>query len=279
MKNCFTLCILLSFLWACAQKPNISQKNDTTIIKRVEQVMKTLHTFSDAGRTDQLYKDNQLDAHDVFKLCNQYELDFNVITRMVRGVYFQPNANYEKKYPETEWYLSRLPLAEFAQVLYYHKESYHKSFLDVGSGNGDKVYTALCMGFEKGYGVEYEKKLNDVALEALQPMIEKKLADIKLGDATKLSDDYFAKMDFIYMYCPLILNQPEQAKLMLRILKNMRDNSFVYEAGFVYAQDLKKLGIQMDVDDGYRGYLSVKKEKGKYYYKIFIKEWKEMGLK
>jgi hypothetical protein len=267
---------LYLFLWiaivAC-QSPQVPDKLD-----KGEKIFEFAQFLSKPELIQAELSKNKIDATAIIDACRKNNLDYSIACRFVRAVYDQPNKNYQKRHPKTEWYLERLPLLEFAQVLYYYKEPYHKTFMDVGSGNGDKLYTALCMGFEKSYGVEYEKKLHEVAIEALQPVIDKGFIEAQEGDATKLGNDYYQKADFLYMYCPLILNKPEQAKLLHRILKNMRDNTLVYEAGFVYAKEFNQLN-PTGIDNGYRGFAAFKKEKGKYFKRTFISVWEEFELK
>ncbi|MCU0446399.1 MAG: class I SAM-dependent methyltransferase [Microscillaceae bacterium] len=266
------LCGLWAGLWACNPTPP-STKSQADSSKLLEYA----DLFSNPDKIKKELDTQKMGAYEVYQLCKQRNFEFSITTRFVRAIYAEPNREYDRKH-KLEWYLSRLPLVEFAQMLYYFKEPQHRSFMDVGSGNGDKLYTALCMGFDKSYGVEYEQKLHETAEKALKPMSDKGLTEISQGDATKLPDAYFQKADFLYMYCPLVLNKPEQAKLLHRILKNMRDNTMLYEAGFLYAKEFKKLN-PIEVEDGYRGFLAVKREKGKYYFRIFVLGWTEFEVK
>ncbi len=208
----------------------------------------------------------------VYEFCKSNDLDYTIASRFVRGVYYNPNKRYKDKYPKTEWFLERLPLVEFAQILYYHKEPHHRTFMDVGSGNGDKLLMAMCQGFSGAYGVEYEEKLHLSAKEALPEMVKKELIEIQHGDATKLPASYFQKADFLYMFCPLVLDKPRQAVLLMNILENMRDNTIVYEAGFMYAKEFNLL-FNTPIGNDYRGFFAVKKENGKYYFRFFVKAW------
>jgi len=273
MKKIYLITSLLLssvFFYTCKESDSKNQDKVSNLISQAS-------LLSDEEKLESFLTVNNLDAYKVYEKCVENKLDIAIISRFVRSVFLKPNRDFYEK-NKMEWYESRLPLIEFALMLDYNKKEYHKTFMDIGSGNGDKLYTALCMDFKKAYGVEYEKKLNDVALVALKPMIDKKLIEAEQGDATKMTDEYYAKADFIYMYCPLILNKDEQAKLLLRLLKNMRDNTFIYEAGFVYAKEFNKL-VQTSVDDNYRGYLAIKKEKGRYLYSYFISQWEELKFK
>ncbi|HAI76552.1 MAG TPA: hypothetical protein DCM08_09925 [Microscillaceae bacterium] len=253
-----------------------NQTQDTAKGQLLKPILGASSTLSDADKLKSILDAEKLDAYGVYKSLKGQDLDYTVLSRFVRAIYVDVNREYERKH-KLEWYLSRLPLVEFATVLYYLKENNHKTFMDIGSGNGDKLFMALLMGFDKVYGVEYETKLHTSAMQALKSLVDNKVCDLREGDATKLGDEYYAQADFIYMYCPLILNKPVQAKLMLRLIKNMRDNTMIYEAGFVYPKELSEL-IKTKFDDGYRGFLAVKKENGKYYYRYFISQWEELQL-
>lgn len=265
----------LVVIFLCTACGNQTQDN-TAKGQLLKPILGASSTLSDADKLKNILDAEKLDAYGVYKSLKGQDLDYTVLSRFVRAIYVDINREYERKH-KLEWYLSRLPLVEFATVLYYLKENSHKTFMDIGSGNGDKLFMALLMGFDKVYGVEYEAKLHNSATQALKSLVDNKVCDLREGDATKLGDDYYAQADFIYMYCPLILNKPEQAKLMLRLIKNMRDNTMIYEAGFVYPKELSEL-IKTKFDDGYRGFLGVKKENGKYYYRYFISQWEELQL-
>ncbi|MCS6821773.1 MAG: class I SAM-dependent methyltransferase [Microscillaceae bacterium] len=248
-------------------------------LKTSENLFATAKLLSDAGKTLKILKKDGLNEYDVYQQCIKNDLDFSLVARFVRAVYLEPNNNYQKKYPQTEWYLERLPLTEFLQILFFYKEDYHKTFMDIGSGNGDKLYAAMCVGFDKAFGIEYEKKLHEVAVEALPNMVAKKKIELRLGDATKMDKSYYQQADFIYMYCPLILFKEKQAELTYNLLKNMRNNTLIYEAGFVYAEYLKKYVTNLNIQDGYKGAIAFKKENDKYFYRGFISHWQEFQLK
>ncbi|TAF63327.1 MAG: class I SAM-dependent methyltransferase [Cytophagales bacterium] len=261
---------LLILTTTCKPEP----KNET---KKAEEILQTATILSQPKELQSIFEKEGWNEYTLYQKIREKNIDFSVLLRFIRAVYHLPNENYEKKHTKKEWYLERLALSEFLQILFYYKQDYHKTFMDIGSGNGDKLYAAVCMGFEKAYGVEYEQKLHEVAQEALPNMVAQKRIEIQQGDATKLKPEYFNQADFIYMYCPLVLFKEKQAELAYSLIKNMRNNTLIYEAGFVYVPHLKKY-INLPVEDGYRGMAAFKKENNKYYIKTFISHWEEFSL-
>ncbi len=270
--------IFLTFLCTNCQNNNAQTNNKNPNQPKGESViLNASKILSSPEKISEEFKKMNWGSYRAYEFCKDNELDFTMATRFVRGIYHEPNKRYKEKHPETEWFLERLPLTEFAQILYYYKEPHHKTFMDVGSGNGDKLLMAMCYGFSGAYGVEYEKKLHDSAEDALKEMTKKKLIEIQHGDATKLPVSYFQQADFLYMFCPLVLDKMRQAELMMGIVENMREGTLVYEAGFMYAKEFNYL-FDMPVENGYRGFFAVKKEKGKYYFRIFVKGWEEFNF-
>ncbi len=281
MKQSIVLSILLVVAGACGSPQNASQKSmqsSPADSLSLAQVLKAGAYYSDEGKLYQLLKaSGKQNSYQIYQLCKGKDYHFTVLTRFLRAALYEATEYFNQKY-QLEWQLSRYSLVEFGQLVYLYKTDKHKTFMDIGSGNGDKVYLASLMGFDKAIGIEYEPKLFEVSMMALKPMVEAGLIRLTQGDATKMEDSFYQQADFVYLYCPLVLNLPEQAKLTYRLLKNLPEGGFLYEAGFFYAQEINPL-LGTNLPNGYRGFWMVKKENGKFYHKLFVKEWEELPAK
>jgi hypothetical protein len=88
--------------------------------------------------------------------------------------------------------------------------------------------------------------------------------DIRQGDALTVEASFFQKADFIYMYSPIKDNQL-MASLFKRVLENLQEGCVLLEVRFVYGEELNKI-LPYSLPT-VRGWLAIKKEAGKFFYK------------
>ncbi len=197
---------------------------------------------------------------DIYNYC-QKQPNFEYKSKFIACIYGKVD-NYLQEENTAYWKGVLYDLKRFNEVIYTFKEPQHKTFLDVGSGNGEKPYAALCLGFEKSYGLEYSKNLVEISRHALQDFIQKQKIDIIHGDALQVSPEIYEKTDVIYLFSPIKDNK-RMAELTNKIMKNMKNGALLLEMRFVYAKELqKKTGLLFpDLTD-----IVVKKENDKFYY-------------
>jgi hypothetical protein len=185
--------------------------------------------------------------------------------------------NYAEEGNSDYWASILYNLDRFVEVVGWLKEPSHRSFMDVGSSNGEKLFAASCLGFESLYGLEYAPELVDLSKNQLKELVNKGSAHISTGDALEIDSSYYAQADFIYMYSP-IKDSRTMARLYKRILDNMKEEAVLLEVRMVYFYELAQL-TGLDFPNIMERF-AVRKSKGKLYYAIFDgygqKEWIEI---
>lgn len=198
---------------------------------------------------------------EVYEYCRkQFRADYRK-SRLIAAVFYDAQNYLEEENPEY-WLAIMYDLQRFSEQISLLKQPEHRSFLDVGSGNGEKPYAALCLGFEKSYGIEYSKPLVKISQNLLAPFIQTQQIEIIGEDALKVPDNFYQKIDFIYFYSP-IKDHQLMAQLFYRTLQNLKEGGRLLEMRFVYQPQLCALsGLAFPELSS----LVIKKEKGKYYY-------------
>jgi len=154
-------------------------------------------------------------------------------------------------------------LKPFVEVVQRLKEPSHRSFIDIGSGNGEKLYAALCLGFAHSEGLEYDTTLINISQEFWQPIIQREKMRVKLGNALTIAPQYYHSFDFIYLYSP-IRDHTQMAGLFYTLMQQLKEGGVLLEVRMVYAPELRKIS-------GYKipevmGTFALKKQQGKLYY-------------
>ncbi|SFF47836.1 class I SAM-dependent methyltransferase [Thermoflexibacter ruber] len=154
-------------------------------------------------------------------------------------------------------------LRRFMENISLLKQGNDKVFMDVGSGNGEKLYAALCLGFEKAIGIEYSPDLVKIAKESLQDFKQSGQIHAILADAFEVRPEIYAQADFIYLYSPIKDNEL-MAKLTYQIMQSMKNGAKLLEVRFVYRDELAKIS-NLDIPE-MAGLFALKKENKQFYY-------------
>jgi 16S rRNA G966 N2-methylase RsmD len=227
--------------------------------------LETLHQQLDSAK---------ITADDVFAYCRQSQAQARKVL-LIKALYAGIE-NYLQEENPNYWLAIMYNLDRFAENILTFKEKKHQSFIDIGSGNGEKPYAALCLGFEKAYGLEYSDSLVKISRQSLQSFVKRQQMEIIHADALKINPQLYQSIDFIYMYSP-IKDHQLQAKLCAQVMENMHEGAILLEMRMVYRQELQAItGYQIpELMD-----LAIQKIGGKFYYaRHFIggkKEWYEL---
>lgn len=248
-----SLCALLACLfWSC-EKTETTTEIKTKFLAKIE--LKTPNEVLQR-QMDSL----KVSLMDIYKYC-QSNSQMALKSKVITCIYGKVDNYLQEEKPEYEQGIL-YDLNKFNAVLLNFKEPQHKTFLDVGSGNGEKLYAALCWGFEKSVGLEYSKKLVQISQNALQEFMQNKKIDIIHADALKTSPEIYQNMDVIYLFSPIKDNKI-MAQLTENILKNMKNGALLLEMRFAYHKELSKrlqLTLPATAD------IAIKKEGDKFYY-------------
>jgi SAM-dependent methyltransferase len=219
---------------------------------------------------------NQMDSLkvsllDVYKFCQKKDVTFEQKNKFINCVYDKVE-NYLQEENPAYWMGVLYDLKKFNEVVRIFKEPHHKTFLDVGSGNGEKPYSALCLGFEKSYGIEYSERLVKISRRSLQEFVQLNKIEIIHQDALKAAPEFYAQIDFIYLYSPIKDNKV-MAELFHKILQQLKEGALLLELRFVYARELREIsGLNFpELSD-----ITLKKENNRLYYARYHdnhKEW------
>lgn len=197
---------------------------------------------------------------DIYHYCQKSQ-EVAYKSKFITCIYGKVDNYLQEEKPEYEQGIL-YDLNKFNNVLRNFKEAKHTSFLDVGSGNGEKVYAALCWGFTKSVGLEYSKKLVQISQHALQDFIQQKKIDIIHTDALKISAEIYQDIDIIYLFSPIKENKI-MAQLTEKILKNMKEGAVLLEMRFAYHKELEKI---MGLPFPSLADIAIKKENNQFYY-------------
>ncbi|MCU0447087.1 MAG: class I SAM-dependent methyltransferase [Microscillaceae bacterium] len=255
------------FLMAC-EKPSKSEK-----VNEDEVFFNALKTYASDTRLYKRLDAVGFNAQDVVSFCNEVS-DLGIKAKFVKYVTTRAKNQLEEA-KKGFWGSIRYNMDSFLGVVSMLKERQHKTFMDIGSGNGEKLYAALCLGFENVKGLEYSKESKELSEAFLKDFISNKKAEIIQGDALEIDGQYFAQADFAYMYSPMKDNEA-MATLFKRVMDNMKEGAVFLEVRNVYYKQLReKIGYQVPQ---HKGWFAVKKEGGKFFYRTSLEneEWNEL---
>jgi 16S rRNA G966 N2-methylase RsmD len=275
-KILFLLGLLLcTYLFSCKETPPITQKvtfNKDTFFRQAKIF------FNPDFLRKEIAKLN-ITEREIVEFCRVID-DAALRSKFAAAVFSQKTYN---KTPAKEefWAAIRFNLARFIETVMILKEPQQKVFMDIGSGNGEKLFTALCLGFEKAYGLEYSPESVAESKENLKNFAQE--IEITQGDALEIDGNFFQKADFLYMYSPIKDNKLA-AKLFKRVLDNMKEGAIFLEVRCVYIDEVRKL-TKLNFP-ALKSWIAIKKQDGKFYYKNVIdnsynytntdtKEWQE----
>jgi 16S rRNA G966 N2-methylase RsmD len=244
--------LLACLVWGC-------ERTETTSEIKAKFLAKT--DLQTPNATVQKQMDSlKVSLSDIYNYC-QKSTDFAYKSKFITCIYGKVENYLQEDNPEYSKAVL-YDLNKFSEVMRNFKTPQHKTFLDVGSGNGEKVYAALCWGFEKTYGLEYSQKLVQISTHALQDFIQKQQTEIIHADALKASPEVYKNIDIIYLYSP-IKEGKTMAQLTDKILQNMKNGAILLEMQFNYSKELRKrTKIKFpDITD-----IAIKKEGKKLYY-------------
>jgi len=213
---------------------------------------------------------------DAWQVCQHCQNETNNLRkiRLISAV-CQKADNHIHSLDTSYWGGILYRMEPFVEVVTRLKESSHRSFIDVGSGNGEKLYAALCLGFTKSEGLEYDTTLVNISQQFWQPMIQREKIHVKLGNALTIAPEYYHSFDFIYLYSP-IKDHNQMASLFYTLMQQLKEGGVLLEVRMVYTQALRKIS-------GYNipemmGTFALKKQQGKLYYVQYNETRKDWTL-
>lgn len=215
----------------------------------------------------------QVNAWQVYLHC-QKEKDQQKKLRLISSI-SQAADNYINYQDSSYWGGILYRMKPFAELIERLKEPQHRSFIDIGSGNGEKLYAALCLGFEQTHGLEYDTTLVGLSQNHWRALIDRKKMHIQLGNALTIAPVYYHSFDFIYLYSP-IRNHHQMARLFFTLMQQLKEGGVLLEVRMVYAEELRKVS-------GYAiphmmGTFALKKQRGKLYYVQYSESTKDWIL-
>jgi len=224
---------------------------------------KQANIFFDDSKLHTELEKLKISENEVVDFCKKSE-DASLKTKFAAAVY--SNKSYNKTPAKKEfWAAIRYNLGRFVETVMLIREPNQKVFMDIGSGNGEKLFTSLCIGFDKAYGLEYSQESFDESKENLKNFTKE--IEIVKGDALEIDSTFYQKADFLYMYSP-IKDDQIAAKLFKRVIDNMKDGAILLEVRCVYISELRKL-TKLNFPN-LRSWIAVKKQNGKFFYKNVI---------
>jgi hypothetical protein len=269
---------------ACSQTPPANKSDDkkTAQLEAKRQFLEQGSIFFDNDKLKEAVKKYQLSDREVMEYCRKNE-DAGLRAKFIGAIFSEKEYN-DKPAKSEFWAAYRFNLSKFTETVTVVREE-QKTFMDIGSGNGEKLYGALCMGFDKAYGLEYSEQSYKTSLKHLENF--KAETEVTLGDALAIEGSFFKKADFLYMYSPIKDNNM-MATLFQRAMENMNEGAILLEVRCVYGKELSaKTGYNFPT---MYSWLAVKKKDGKYFYKNVIdsafsydkadhREWQELKKK
>ncbi|MCS6821729.1 MAG: class I SAM-dependent methyltransferase [Microscillaceae bacterium] len=245
---------------SCQQSTSIQEKNK---IDERTRFLQFLDIFSDEEKLNEYIEKQKLSPVDIYQYCLKNQDDL-VRARLIKAVYLSAKNNNKDAAKPEFWADLRYNMYYFTDIISRLREEKHKTFLDIGCGSGQKLYAALCMGFEKVYGIEYSKESYRYALEFLDYFVKNKKAEITNGDGLTIDGKYYAQADFLYTYSPIKENKM-MAQMFFRAMQNLKENGILLEVRMVYAPELREIsGYKIP---NIKGFFAVKREKGQFFYK------------
>jgi 16S rRNA G966 N2-methylase RsmD len=259
-----SLIMLMTLGMSCSQtsKRNTLLSAEEQRKQNKEEFEKFVKIISDEDSLNKYLVELEFSAKGIFDYCQKLR-DPLMVARLVKAVYLSAN-NTQKAARQDFWADIRYNVYHFTQLVADLREPEDKTFLDIGCGSGQKLYAALCMRFDKVYGLEYSQESYDYARQFLDDFIKSDKLEIQKGDALLIDGKYYSEADFLYTYSP-IKDNTLMAQLFSRAIENMKDGAIMLEVRMVYAPELKKKS-KLAIPN-VRGFLAVKKSKDKFFYK------------
>lgn len=262
-KKTFLALALLIFILSTCNQSNESVKTEQSA--QTDNFLADIKILSSDIQLKEKLKELKFEAKEVVKFCNEIG-DNSIKVKLIKYITTEAKNQLEEA-KKGFWGAIRYNMDSFAGVISLLKEKQHKTFMDIGSGNGEKLYAALCLGFEEAKGLEYSADSKALSEEFLKDFIADKKVEITQGDALEITEKYFSQADFAYMYSPMKDNEA-MATLFKRVMDSLRDGCVFLEVRNVYFRELRlKTGYRIPQ---HKGWFAVKKQDNKYYYKTSL---------
>lgn len=259
--NLNLLLLSVLFLIACEKQKVQMSKQDDLSKDLVYQFLKKAELYRYPERLATRLDSANLTHRQIYDFC-QKTSDSQQKMLLATAI-CQKIDNYTNENKVEYWSSIMFDLERFGEYLEVVRTPEQRSFMDVGSANGEKLYAALCLGFEKVYGIEYSPELVEISHDFLETYKHEGKTELRLGDALMVEDEYYAKADLIYMYSPIKDHIP-MAKLYHKILQNMRNGAILIEVRMVYSKELREIS-QLDFPD-LMGLFAVRRQGNDYEY-------------
>jgi len=208
-------------------------------------ISKDVHQVQTAIRNSRQATNDSTRLHYINQVCNQLQKEEEA----------QPNPDY--------WggILYHMPL--FVEVIQRVKPNHSRVFMDIGSGNGEKLFASLCLGFEQAIGIEYNPDLVKMSQQNFPLLHKQQSVKTYQGDALTIDATLFCQADLIYLYSP-IKNAQKMTQLLEKVIRHMKDGAIILEVNAYYTTVLQRMShLEFPALQG--GWLAIKKDKGKYF--------------
>jgi precorrin-6B methylase 2 len=261
MPNSLFLFLLTCFLMACDASHQPKGEQNSAFSPEKLQFLTQINLYQEGNSLKYQLDSAGISSRDIIHFC-QVSFDIDKKTTLIQ-VIRSAVSNDLKEENHEYWAGILYDLRRFIENVSLLKTRENKVFMDVGSGNGEKLYAALCLGFQKAIGIEYSTDLMQISEESLKDFVQNKEIELIHGDALEVSKDVYAEADFIYLYSPIKDNQV-MAQLTHHIMQSMKENAILLEVRFVYRDELAKIsGLELP---DMAGLFALKKQKGRFYY-------------
>lgn len=261
-------CIVVLSLWACQSDNNTHAKESLSAQAKFLQKKTWLE---DDSLFSQQLDSLQIDAWQVYQYCQQATKPSRKL-RLISAI-CQKSDNHINSLDTSYWGGILYRMKPFVEIIQKLKEPQHQHFIDVGSGNGEKLYAALCLGFVQSEGLEYDSTLVEISQRHWQTMIAQQKMNIRLGNALTIDPNYYQQFDFIYLYSPIRKHMP-MARLFYTLMQQLKEGGVLLEVRMVYMEALRKVsGYDLP---NLMGTFAIKKQGGKLYYVRYneaTKDW------
>lgn len=257
-KQVVVWCVSILGLWACQSGGNHYTKEPLST--QAKFLQKKAWVEDDSLFSQQL-DSLQIGAWQAYQYCQQNSDQARKL-RLISAI-CQKADNQINSLDTNYWGGILYRMKPFVEVVQKLKEPQHQRFIDVGSGNGEKLYAALCLGFAQSEGLEYDSTLVDISQQYWQTMIKRQKMNIRLGNALTIAPSYYQQFDFIYLYSPIRKHVP-MARLFYTLMQQLKEGGVLLEVRMVYMDALRKVsGYDMP---NLMGTFAIKKQGGKLYY-------------
>jgi hypothetical protein len=258
----FPSIVLLLIASACNQPVNTDKVESSP---KSDNFLTDVKTLANENQLKEKLEELKFGPKEVVRFCNEIG-DNSTKAKFIKYITTAAKNQLEEA-KKGFWGAIRYNMDSFVGVISILKEKQHKTFMDIGSGNGEKLYASLCLGFEEAKGLEYSADSKALSEAFLKDFIADKKVEITQGDALEITDKYFSLADFAYMYSPMKDNEA-MATLFKRVMDSLREGCVFLEVRNVYYRELKaKTGYRIPQ---HKGWFAVKKQDNKYYYKTSL---------